>query len=579
MALRRIVLRDFVIVRALDLDWHRGFTVLTGETGAGKSILIDALQLALGSRADADVVREGCPMADICAEFDCPPRLASWLEEAGFATEPELLLRRSIDAQGRSRAWINGTPATATQLRHLGEQLLDIHGQHAWQGLTRPDAARAMLDTYAGIDTTAVRRHWEQWRSASQALEHALAAQDNLQRERERLQWQIAELDKLAPQPHEWDELNAQHTRLSHARTLMDTAQTCLQMLEDDEAGASNPLGRAHHLLQDQEHLEPDFQNIADVLGSCIAQLEDARYSLQAYLRRADLDPELLEDLDSRLSLWMQLARRYKRPPEELPALLEGWKHELQQLDAAVDVDGLRTAEQASLQAYQASARQLSQQRLAATPRLSRAITQAMQGLGMKGGRFEVRLSATETASPAGSDQVGFLVAGHPGAEPKPVAKVASGGELSRISLAIAVTTSELGDAETLIFDEVDSGIGGAVAETVGRLMHALGQSRQVLAVTHLPQVAAHADQHYRVSKHARTHGTVSQVEPLDAAARELELARMLGGENLSQASLTHAQDMLATALSKRTLAAAPPSRPGRKSGKRPPTPRKIQGD
>lgn len=548
MALKRIALQDFVIVQTLDLDWQTGFTVLTGETGAGKSIMLDALQLVLGARADTQVVREGCTQADICAEFDCPPRLLPWLEAAGFAQEPELLLRRVIDSQGRSRAWINGSPATATQLRHLGDQLIDIHGQHAWQSLTRPDSARAMLDTYGGIDTAKLKALWQDWRQTNQALEQALSAQDNLQRERERLQWQIAELDKLSPRTDEWDELNAQHTRLSHAQTLMDTAQTCLQLLEDDDAGAANPLGRAHHLLQDQEHLEPEFQNIADVLGSCVAQLHDARHSLQTYLHRADLDPELLADLDERLSLWMQLARRYKRTPEELPTLLEGWKQELRQLDAAVDIDGLRATEQAAHQQYQAEARHVSQQRALAAPRLSRAITQSMQSLGMKGGRFEVLLEQAEVAAPAGTDSVTFLVAGHTGATPKPIAKVASGGELSRISLAIAVTTSELGQAGTLIFDEVDSGVGGAVAETVGRLMRSLGHSRQVLAVTHLPQVAAYADQHYRVTKRPKSNTTISSVDPLAGEEREMEMARMLGGEHLSEATMAHAREMLTMA-------------------------------
>jgi DNA repair protein RecN (Recombination protein N) len=549
MALKRIVLRDFVIVQALDLDWQSGFTVLTGETGAGKSILIDALQLALGARADADVVREGCTQADICVEFDGCAQVRPWLEAAGLASEDSgLLLRRTVDIQGRSRAWINGTPATATQLRALGEQLIDIHGQHAWQSLTRPDAARALLDAYAGIDSREVQACWTRWSQARQALQHAQSAQDSLQRERERLQWQIAELDKLAPHADEWDDLNAQHT---------------LQMLEDDEAGVISPLGRASHLIQNQEHLEPDFQNIADVLASCMAQVQDARHSLQSYLRRADLDPERLAELDARLSLWMQLARRYRRTPDELPALLAGWRQELQQLDAAVDIEALHAAEQSAQQHYQASARVLSQQRALAAPRLSRAITQAMQGLGMEGGLFEAALSAADSPGAFGVDSVAFLVAGHPGASPKPIAKVASGGELSRISLAIAVTTSELGEAGTLIFDEVDSGVGGAVAETVGRLMHALGRSRQVLSVTHLPQVAACADHHYLVAKQRARQGTLSTVQPLDSNAREAELARMLGGERLSETTLAHAREMLAMARQ------APPPRPApRRAGR-----------
>ncbi|MEG2630246.1 MAG: AAA family ATPase, partial [Comamonas sp.] len=281
MGLKRIALRDFVIVQALDLDLHGGFTALTGETGAGKSILIDAVQLALGARADAGVVREGAPQADICAEFECPARLKPWLEQGGFALEDSLLLRRVIDAQGRSRAWINGAPATATQLRTVGEQLLDIHGQHAWQSLTRPDAARELLDAYAGLQTQPLRNLWTVWRNARQALEHAIAAQDTLQRERERLQWQISEVEKLDPGEDEWEELNAQHTRLSHAQALLDTAQGALFAIEDDETGGLAALGRAHSDLQDQEHLDPEFKEIAEVLASGLAQVSDARHSLQ----------------------------------------------------------------------------------------------------------------------------------------------------------------------------------------------------------------------------------------------------------------------------------------------------------
>lgn len=548
MALKRIALRDFVIVQQLDLDLHTGFTVLTGETGAGKSILIDALQLVLGSRADAGVVREGAAQADISAEFDGPAHLHAWLEEGGFALEDTLLLRRVIDTQGRSRAWINGAPATATQLRALGDALLDIHGQHAWQSLTRADAVRELLDAYAGVSTHAVHQHWAAWRAASKDLEHAMAAQDTLQRERERLQWQIGELDKLNPGMDEWDELNTLHTRLSHAQALLETAQNALFLLEDDEAGISSPLGRAQEMLQDNEHLEPEFQAIADVLASSLAQINDAQHSLQIYLRRTELDPEKLAELDQRLSLWMQLARRYKRTPQELPALLQSWREELRQLDAVVDIDRLRKAEQQAHEAFQASARALSQQRAKAAPKLSRAITQAMQGLGMQGGRFEVQLDKLTEPTAHGLDSVQFLVAGHPGATPKPIGKVASGGELSRLSLAIAVTTSELGHAGTLIFDEVDSGVGGAVAETVGKLMRALGKDRQVLAVTHLPQVAACADHHYVVAKKRDKAGTSSTVTPTDTSQREREIARMLGGEKISATTMAHAREMLVQA-------------------------------
>jgi len=545
MSLRRIALRDFVIVRELDLDLSRGFSVLTGETGAGKSILIDALQLALGARADAAAVREGAARADITAEFDVPAELAPWLEEAGFENGETLLLRRSIDAQGKSRAWVNGSPATATQLREAGERLVDIHGQHAWQSLTRPEAVRGLLDAYAGASTARLATLWHAWRAAQKTLADARTAQDTLQRERERLAWQIAEVDKLAPGADEWEELNASHTRLAHAQSLMDAAQAALAILEGEDGGANSLLARAQSGLEGQSHLEPEFQALSEVIASSLAQAEDAAHSLHAYLRRADLDPERLAELDERMSLWMSLARRYKRPPEELPAVLAGWREELARLDAAADLAGLEAAERTAQHAWQADARVLSKARAKAAPQLALAITQAMQGLGMQGGRFEVALEKLEQPAQHGLEDVAFLVAGHAGSTPRPVGKVASGGELSRIALAIAVTTSQLGSAQTLIFDEVDSGVGGAVAETVGRLMKQLGRDRQVLAVTHLPQVAACADHHLVVAKRAGKEGTSSSVAPVHGEQRVAEVARMLGGERLSGTTLAHAKEML----------------------------------
>ena len=548
MSLKRIALRDFVIVRELELELGEGFSVLTGETGAGKSILVDALQLALGARSDAGVVREGAARADISAEFDLPAILLPWLEQAGFESGDSLLLRRSIDSQGKSRAWINGSPATAAQLREAGEQLVDIHGQHAWQSLTRPDAVRALLDAYAGVSGDSLQQPWDAWRAAQKALTQAREAQDTLQRERERLAWQIGELDKLAPGTDEWDELNTSHTRLSHAQALLDAARNALQALEGDESGATSSLSQAQTLLQEQEQLEPEFLALAEVLSSALAQAEDAAHSLHAYLRKTDLDPDRLAELDERMGLWLSLARRYKRTPPELPALLAGWKEELSRLDAAADLAALEAAERESGRAYQARATALSKARAKAAPQLAKAITQAMQGLGMQGGKFEVSLQPLAQPSASGLDEVTFLVAGHPGATPRPVGKVASGGELSRIALAIAVTTSRLGSAQTLIFDEVDSGVGGAVAETVGRLMKQLGRDRQVLAVTHLPQVAACADHHLVVSKRADKAGTTSTVEPVNGEQRVAEVARMLGGERLSGTTLAHAKEMLGSA-------------------------------
>ncbi|WP_313070956.1 DNA repair protein RecN [Melaminivora sp.] len=548
MALRRIALKDFVIVPTLELDLAGGFTVLTGETGAGKSILIDALQLLLGARADTGVIREGAERTDISAEFDATgsEALAAWLHEAGFAAEDRLLLlRRTVDLQGRSRAWINGTPATAAQMRALGEHLLDIHGQHAWQSLTRPDAVRGLLDAYAGVQGEPLAGLWSSWREAQKALAHARQAQDTLSQERERLQWQIGELQKLAPLEGEWDELNARHARLANAQALIDNAQAALQALEgEDTDSAMTGLARAQELLQGYEQVDEEFRTMAEVLASCLAQAGDVVHSLQGWLRHTEPDPEQLAELDARVALWLQLARRYRRTPEELPQLLAAWREDLRRLDDASDLDSLEAAEQRHGAAYHKAARALGQKRAKAAPQLGEAITRAMQGLGMAGGRFEVRLEPAEPG-PHGTDQVGFLVSSHPGMTPRPIGRVASGGELSRMALAISVTTSELGEAPTLIFDEVDSGVGGAVAETVGRLMQQLGQARQVLAVTHLPQVAACADHHLVVAKRKGAQQTTSSVAPARGEERVAELARMLGGQQQSATTLAHAREML----------------------------------
>lgn len=545
MSLKRISLRDFVIVRQLELELAHGFSVLTGETGAGKSILIDALQLALGARADAGAVREGAQRAEVCAEFDTPEALQVWLEEGGFESEGSLLLKRTIDAQGKSRAWINGSPATATQVREVANHLLDIHGQHAWQSLTRSEAVMDLLDAYAQADRKSLHAAWSNWRLALKTLQEARAAQDSLQRERERLAWQIGEVDKLAPGAHEWDELNSQHQRLSNAQSLLEAAQRSLQALEDEEQGGLQQLTKAQDWLAEQAPVEPEFQNMSDVLASSLAQVSDVVHTLHTWLRRTDLDPDRLAELDERMGLWLSLARRYKRLPQELPDLLAGWKMELDRLDAAADLEGLEAQAQLAENRYRLEARQLSKARIQAAPKLSTTITQAMQGLGMQGGQFLVDLQTLDQPSANGLEEVVFLVSGHPGSTPRPVGKVASGGELSRIALAIAVTTSQLGTAQTLIFDEVDAGVGGAVAETVGRLMKQLGRDRQVLAVTHLPQVAACADHHWVVSKHQVQAQTLSQVVPVQGEQRVSEIARMLGGERLSDTTLAHAREML----------------------------------
>lgn len=545
MSLKRLVLRDFVIVNELDIDLSQGFTVLTGETGAGKSILIDALQLVTGGRAETGLIREGCSRTEVNAEFDGSPLVNAWLEEAGFDQNEFLHLRRTVDTQGKSRAWVNASPATATQLRAIGELLLDIHGQHAWQSLTRPESVRDLLDAYAQISTIATSQAWHHWRQAQDKLTQAQRQSEGLQDEQERLSWQITELEKLNPAPDEWVSLNAEHTRLSHAQNLLDAAQLALQTLHEDDDNAHRRLGLAHDSLQKQEHIEPVFRGLAGVLASSLAQLDDAVHSLRAYLRKTELDPQRLTELDERMGLWVSLARRFKQSPEDLPNLLTQWRSKLAELKQGTDIDALEQAQIKAWQHYQRQAAKLTKQRELSAPQLAQTITQAMQGLGMKGGQFDVRLQAAAQPLQTGLEEVSFLVAGHAGSTPRPINKVASGGELSRIALAIAVTTSQLGNAQTLIFDEVDSGVGGAVAETVGRLMRQLGLDRQVLAVTHLPQVAACADHHLVVQKKALGHHTVSQVFAVEGEHRVAELARMLGGERLLDSTLAHARDML----------------------------------
>ncbi|HSB25727.1 MAG TPA: DNA repair protein RecN [Burkholderiaceae bacterium] len=570
--LKRLALRDFVIVTELEVEFDPGFSVLTGETGAGKSILIDALQLALGGRGDAGLLREGSSRTEVSAEFEgLPASLRPWLEAAGFDAADSLLLRRTLDAQGKSRAWINGSPATVSQLREAADHLVEIHGQHAWQRLTRAGDARALLDAQAGVDTARIAALHAHWKEAGAALQRAREHGDEIERERERLAWQIHELDRLAPGATEWDELNAEHGRLSHAQALIDAARVALDGLSQADGSAIEQTDRVLAALQPVLRYDAALAPIVEVLQGAQVQLADAAHSLHAYLDRDRADASRLAELDARLSAWHGLARRLRRPPAELPALLAQWKSELQSLEASRDVSALEAALAQAEADYRRDAEQLSALRRHAGDALARAVTQAMQGLGMAGGRFEVALPPQAEPQSFGLESVEFQVAGHAGATPRALAKVASGGELSRLALAIAVTTSRArpeaaadGDAAggvTLIFDEIDAGIGGTVGDVVGALMKQLGTSAQVLAVTHLAQVAACGDQHWVVRKTQVGGRAHSELQRVGGEARVAEIARMLGGERLS--GTAHAQALLQGA------ASPPPTPAGARTPKR----------
>ncbi|WP_114814569.1 DNA repair protein RecN [Paraburkholderia kururiensis] len=553
--LRHLSIRDFVIVAALDLEFNSGFTVFSGETGAGKSILIDALALTLGARADASVVRTGESRADITAEFDVYPHVARWLDDQAFAAEGDegqggtVLLRRVVDAGGRSRAFINGTPATLTQLREVGEMLVDIHGQHAHQLLMRPDAQRELFDTHSGLAdlAAATGRAWRTWRDASNAVETAQTRDRELQLERERLAWQLAELDKLAPQPGEWEEINAEHRRLSHSANLIEGVQGALAALSESDDAMISQLGSIVSKLRDLAEIDPALNDALAALEPAAIQLQEAAYSLTHYAQRLELDPDRLAQVEKRLDALHSTARKFRLQPETLPEEHETRQAQLAALDAAADLDALRAAEAKAREAYLAEAKQLSKARAKAAKALGAAVTTGMQELSMVGGSFEVALVPLAEGGAHGLEQVEFRVAGHAGVPLRPLAKVASGGELARISLALAVIASAASPTPTLIFDEVDTGIGGGVAEVVGRLLHQLGRARQVLCVTHLPQVAARGDHHFQVAKASDGNGgTVSSVNPLDRASRVEEVARMLGGLEITATTRRHAKEMLA---------------------------------
>lgn len=540
-------LKDFVIVEDLTLEVGPGFTVLTGETGAGKSILIDALQLILGGRGDASVVREGAARAQLTAEFDLTPTVRTWLEVNALESEEErLLLRRTVDASGRSKAWVNGIAVPLMQLRDLGELLVDIHGQHAHQSLLRPAFQLKLLDDYARCEMELEQTSltYQAWRDADDLLAEATGQAERMAERAERLRWMLEDLEVLSPRKGEWDELNAEHTRLAHGYAIAEGLNEAALLLTDGDDSASERLSSAYARISSLLRYDPELSGIGESLESAMAILDDAARDVEHRLSRTEADSGRFEKIDRRVSKYFELARKFRTEPEDLFALWESAQEELKSLEAAKDVEALRARRDEAWEAYRKAAEALSTVRRKAAKSLSEAVTDEMQRLAMKGGRLEVALQPAE-AGFRGMESALFLIAGHVGVEARPLQKVASGGELARISLAIAVVTAQYAPVDTLIFDEVDSGIGGATAEVVGRLLQQLGRTRQVLCVTHLPQVAACGSAHWRVEKLQEEGRTRSTLRILSREDRVQEIARMLSGLQISQKTLAAAQEMM----------------------------------
>ncbi|TSA14660.1 MAG: DNA repair protein RecN [Betaproteobacteria bacterium] len=549
--LRTLSIRDFVIVDSLELEFHPGFTVLTGETGAGKSILIDALALTLGGRGDAAVVRAACERADISAEFDIQslPELALWLRASALEGDPgTILLRRIIDKNGRSRAFVNGRPATLGQLREAGEWLVDIHGQHAHQSLLKADAQRVLLDAHAGLAPLAaeVAEAYRQWQKLGRARAEyeTHAAQRNA--ECEQLQWQARELEQLALLPEEWEAVQSEHTRLAHAAGLIEGVRAALETLSEADAACLPLLAGAGTRLEALLGYDARLREASELLRSGEAQVQEAVYALRHYADRVELDPQRLAAVEARMEAIHGSARKFRLAPKELPGHLRQLQARLAELEVASNLETLVIQEQQARTRYFELAGRLGTGRKKAAAKLGKEVTQAMQRLAMPDGRFEVALNpCPPDGSLHGSEQIEFLVAANPGVEARALAKVASGGELSRISLAIQVITSKAALVPTMIFDEVDAGIGGGVAEIVGRQLKSLGQERQVLCVTHLPQVAAQADGQWSVSKFGIEGKVKTLVSVLDRKGRIEEVARMLGGTEITATTRKHAAEML----------------------------------
>lgn len=546
--LQALSIRDFVIVDALDLEFSAGYTALTGETGAGKSILIDALSLSLGARNEGAVVRVGCEKAEISTSFDIRPNhfAKQWLKDNEMEVADELILRRVIYGDGRSRAFINGAAATVGQLKDIGEFLIDIYSQNAHHSLLKTAMQREILDAYAQsrLLATEVGKTYRTWHQLHQ---QQLAYEKNASQfadELAELRDKTRELKQLGFVAEEWQSLQQEHLRLSNGASLLTGMEASLHLMSEGEVNALEMLAQAQTKLADLVEMDIELKATADTLDSAVIQLEEASRLLNRYLQKTDLDPERLAEVENRIQAIHGLARKYRVKPEELPDLLAQDTQRMAELESFADDGALARQVQSAWQAYQVVAHELSQERQTAAKTLSATITEQMQTLSLKGGQFAVALTPIE-ASAHGLELVEFLVAGHAGVEPRPLNKVASGGELSRISLALQVTTASLGTVPCMIFDEVDVGIGGGVAEVVGQLLNQLGRHRQVLVITHLAQVASQAQQHLQVSKSEQNGTTISRIRRLSQEERVEEIARMLGGLQITEATRNHAREML----------------------------------
>ncbi len=544
--LQSLHINNFVIVDKADINFESGFTVFSGETGAGKSILVDALSLTLGARATSTVVRQGCSKADITSIFSPTNEAKKWLENSDIPLDDVILIRRTIDSNGRSRAFINGIPSTLTQLKELASLLIDIHGQHAHQLLLRPGHQRSLLDAQANARTQAlqVSKAWDNWQKCKKELDNALSSAEQRAHKREQIQWQLDELSLLNLQDNEWETLNQNHSRLANAQSLIQACANALNILYDETASVRQMLTKAYSEVQNIASHDSSVQNILTTIDSALISCTEAISELNSYSNRLELDPNALEIAEQRMSAIFDAARKLKTEPENLDALESSLRKQLELLETEANIEQLKLNVEAAQQKYYEQAKELTLMRINASAKLSEEVSRAMQNLAMEGGKFEVEVKECEP-SRSGTETIEFMVSGHAGVIPKQLNQVASGGELARISLALSVIASQAAMVPTLIFDEVDSGIGGRVADVVGSLLKQLGGKHQVLCVTHLPQVAACAEHHFEVNKKTKDNITTSEIRLLSKDERVNEIARMLGGAVITDTTLQHASEML----------------------------------